>query len=157
MGDRLYRSRRDRVIGGLAAGMGRGLGIDVTWVRIGWVVLAFATQGIAILVYVALLFVVPEAPEGSEIATLSATGDEAPAPSASGTPPPTPPAAPFTIPGSETSRSAALIVGVVLVIAGAWLLLRRLVPFDFDLTWPVLAVAVGLILVVASLRTGRSG
>ena len=62
MVDRLYRSRTERVIGGVAGGMAAALGIDVGWVRFGWVVFALVTQGAAILVYFVLLFVIPEEP-----------------------------------------------------------------------------------------------
>jgi LPXTG-motif cell wall-anchored protein len=172
MRDRLYRSRRDRVIGGLAGGLARNLGIDVTWVRLGWVVLAFATQGVAILIYLVLLFVIPEAPEGLEEATPAGSPD-APAgdvdpgsPTApmgiagtgstrSAPPPPSPLERMLGSGGSgDSSRTAALIVGIVLVAAGGWLLLRRYVLIDFDLGWPVIAVVLGVILVLAALRTG---
>jgi len=172
MRDRLYRSRRDRVIGGLAGGLARNLGVDVTWVRLGWVVLAFATQGVAILIYLVLLFVIPEAPEGLEETEIPAattdpvTGqpvggaDPGTSRSDAGTRPTTaPPPSPLErLLGSnatgDNSRTAALIVGVVLVAAGAWLLLRRYVLIDFDLGWPVVAIVLGAILVIAALRTG---
>ena len=182
MRDRLYRSRRDRVIGGLAAGLARNLGIDVTWVRVGWVVLAFLTQGLAILVYIALLFVVPEEPEGVDGVSGATSGAE-PAPEPAGdraadadattasgwvTDRPTsaapgggvPPRSPLErwLGRGDSSRNAALVVGIVLVGAGAWLLLRRYINIDFDLGWPVVAIVLGVILVLAALRSGgRSG
>jgi phage shock protein PspC (stress-responsive transcriptional regulator) len=172
MRDRLYRSRRDRVIGGLAGGLARNLGVDVTWVRLAWVVLAFATQGVAILVYLVLLFVIPEAPEGLE-ETMPAGSADAP----TGNVDPASPTAPMGVATTRSgasqppaasplermlgsgrsgdgSRTAALIVGVVLVAAGGWLLLRRYVLIDFDLGWPVIAIVLGVILVLAALRTG---
>lgn len=170
MRDPLYRSRRDRVIGGLAAGMGRSLGIDPNWVRLGWLVLAGATQGLAIVIYIALLFVVPEAPddvEPPEGATTDAGGARAFAgagdPAEAGHTPagsPPPPMAPRRPAGlnlsSDGSRNAALIVGLVLVLAGAWLLLRRFISIDLALGWPIVAIGVGVLLVLASLRSGRS-
>jgi LPXTG-motif cell wall-anchored protein len=183
MRERLYRSRRERVVGGLAGGLARNLGIDVTWVRLGWVVLAFATQGVAILIYLVLLFVIPEAPDGLEEATVGDAAPDRPGPAvdpvdtldadpgvstapfatASDRPPPSdaaPPLSPLerligTGGTGDSSRTAALVVGIVLVAAGAWLLIRRYVLVDFELGWPVVAIGLGAILVLAALRTGR--
>jgi hypothetical protein len=49
--------------------------------------------------------------------------------------------------------------GLLLVLAGAWLLLRRYVPLlDTSLLWPFALVILGGILVVVALRPGgRSG
>lgn len=156
MRERLVRSRTDRVIGGLAAGLARNLGVDPTWVRLGWVVLAFVTDGIAVLLYLALLFVVPEEPEAPEgVETPGADGAGAGDAAFAGARPAgdRPPAA-RAEPGSG-SRNAALVAGLVLVAAGAWLLARRLIAIDWELTWPVIAIAVGVALVVAALRSGR--
>jgi phage shock protein C len=62
MRNRLYRSRRDRVIGGVAGGVADSLDIDPSIVRVVWVILAFMTGGIAALVYLVMLIVVPEEP-----------------------------------------------------------------------------------------------
>ena len=60
----LYRHPTDKVIGGLAAGIGAWMGIDPTIVRIAWVLLAIFTSGVFLVIYVVLLFVVPLAPPG---------------------------------------------------------------------------------------------
>ena len=60
---RLLRSRDDRVIGGVAGGLGAYLGIDPVIVRLVFVVLALAGGG-GILAYIIAWIVIPEAPEG---------------------------------------------------------------------------------------------
>jgi phage shock protein C len=61
--NRLYRSRTNRMLGGVCAGLGDMLGIDPTLVRLAFVVVGlvgFAPQ--IILVYLIMLLVVPEEP-----------------------------------------------------------------------------------------------
>jgi phage shock protein C len=58
-GKRLYRSQHDRKVAGICGGLGEYFNCDPTLVRFAWVVAAFLSAGIAILLYVALIFVVP--------------------------------------------------------------------------------------------------
>lgn len=58
---RLYRSRRDRMIGGVCGGLGEYLGIDPTIVRLLFILFGLG-GGSAILAYLILLIVVPEEP-----------------------------------------------------------------------------------------------
>ncbi len=58
---RLYRSRTDRMIGGVCGGLGKYLNIDPTIVRLIFV-LALLLGGHGLLVYLVLLLVVPEEP-----------------------------------------------------------------------------------------------
>lgn len=58
---RLYRSRTDRKLAGIAAGMADYLGLDPTVVRVLWVVSIFFF-GFTILLYVILVFVIPNEP-----------------------------------------------------------------------------------------------
>ena len=58
---RLYRLPEGAMLAGVCNGLAAYLQVDVTLVRIGFVLLALLTKGVGILVYVALMFVVPEA------------------------------------------------------------------------------------------------
>ncbi|HEX2230372.1 MAG TPA: PspC domain-containing protein [Candidatus Binatia bacterium] len=60
---RLYRSRQDRKIAGICAGLAEYFGMDTTLMRVGWVILAFLSAGLAILLYLVLIFVIPERDE----------------------------------------------------------------------------------------------
>lgn len=57
---RLYRSRDQRMIGGLCSGLGEFLGMDPTVVRV-IAVLITAFTPITILAYLVLMLIVPEA------------------------------------------------------------------------------------------------
>lgn len=60
---RLMRSKRDRMFLGVAGGLGAYLNIDPVLVRLFFVLMGFATQGQALLVYLILALLMPEAPE----------------------------------------------------------------------------------------------
>jgi phage shock protein PspC (stress-responsive transcriptional regulator) len=58
---RLYRIPDGAMIAGVCSGLASYFQIDVTLVRIAFVVLALLTKGVGILIYVAMMFLVPEA------------------------------------------------------------------------------------------------
>lgn len=58
---KLYRFGKNRILGGVASGMSLFFSIDVIWVRILWIILAIATSGMGILIYILFWILVPEA------------------------------------------------------------------------------------------------
>lgn len=87
MNDRLYRSRSDRMLAGVAGGLAEMWDADPSLVRIVWALLVIFTGGVALLVYIVMAVVVPEeddvwpmspaAPMPSAAATPSAaTGED---------------------------------------------------------------------------------
>jgi hypothetical protein len=70
--------------------------------------------------------------------------------------PPAPPKP--TAPARSGGWDGARIAGIILVLVGLFLLLRRFVPLDSDLVLPVVAVAIGGAMVLGALRPrGRNG
>jgi phage shock protein C len=61
-GTRLYRSRTDRMVAGVAGGLAEYLGVDPLLVRLGFVLLGLVSAGIAIVLYIILAVLVPERP-----------------------------------------------------------------------------------------------
>ena len=59
---RLYRSRTNKQVAGVSAGLGEYYGIDQTVIRILWVVATFFTFPIAPIAYLALAFTMPQEP-----------------------------------------------------------------------------------------------
>lgn len=59
---RLYRSGRDKLLGGVCGGFGEYFDVDPVLVRIIWVILAFASFGSAILIYIILWILIPRNP-----------------------------------------------------------------------------------------------
>lgn len=57
---RLYRSKNDRMISGVCGGIGEYFNIDPSFVRIAWVLATLFSVGIGILIYILLIFILPE-------------------------------------------------------------------------------------------------
>jgi phage shock protein C len=180
--DRLYRSRDDRILAGVAGGLAENLDADPSIIRIVWVLLVFLTGGIALLVYIVMAIVVPERPEGMPIQPWTASG---PASAAPGTTDPSegvPSAGAGPVPeggwrapdgstvplaagATATSRRhrdpadrtpIALLAGLLLIVLGGWFLIRRFIPeVDLWFWWPLLAVAAGVVLLVVALLPPR--
>jgi phage shock protein C len=56
----LRRSRYDRMLGGVCAGIARYLGVDPVAVRVGYAVVALITGGLALLAYPVLWILMPQ-------------------------------------------------------------------------------------------------
>jgi phage shock protein C len=76
--ERLYRSRDGRMLAGVAAGVAETLDADPSLVRIVWAVLVIFTGGLALLVYIVMAIVVPEAPAGWSAQSAAGFGAVAP-------------------------------------------------------------------------------
>lgn len=57
---RLVRSTTDKMVCGVAAGVADYIGVDPVLVRLAFVLLALAGNGLGVLVYIALCVVMPE-------------------------------------------------------------------------------------------------
>jgi phage shock protein C len=62
MNGRLYRSRDERVLAGVAGGLADSLDVDPSLVRVIWVILALFSGGAFLVVYIVMALVVPEEP-----------------------------------------------------------------------------------------------
>lgn len=130
---RLTRSRDDRVIGGVAAGIARYLEIDPVILRLAFVVLTLAGGG-GLLAYLVAWLVVPDEQEADGSPTPARTvwedGQQRP-------------------PARRADRSEpAVLVGLVLVTLGAGVLIERIVPgFSWRFAGPALLVALGVLLI----------
>jgi phage shock protein C len=136
---RLYRSRTDTVIGGVAAGLATYLNTDPALVRVGWVVLALVTNGVGLLAYLVCWVAIPEEPKATAEPVIGADGE------------PVPVAEP--VPAERREGRAGVVVGVGLVLLGAWFLVREyLPPIDWGLLWPVVLIGIGALILVTSAR-----
>jgi phage shock protein C len=58
-GKRLYRSQSDREVAGICGGLGDYISCDSTLIRVAWVIVTFLSAGLALFVYLVLIFVIP--------------------------------------------------------------------------------------------------
>ena len=66
MATRLYRSRDNKVLTGLAGGLAKYLGIDSTVIRILLILFEFFTAGLLIIIYFIAALFVPKEPLDSD-------------------------------------------------------------------------------------------
>jgi phage shock protein C len=64
---RLYRSKKDRILGGVCAGLGEHLDVDPTVIRLIWAVVTVLSLGTGIIVYVLAWIIIPESGAESEL------------------------------------------------------------------------------------------
>ena len=166
---RLYRSRTDRTIAGVAGGMADYLEVDPTIVRILWILAAIFTGGLMLLLYILLAFVVPTNPYPAGAypggPTPSGAGYAPGAPTGWGQPPTAPGAATWSpdwnaqydaerAARAERPGRAGLIIGTVLIVFGVIALADVALPswIGGALFGPAILLAIGAALLVVSLR-----
>lgn len=150
MDDRLYRSRDDRMLAGVAGGLAELWGADPSLVRVVWALLVVFTGGIAFVAYIVMAFVVPEGPVSTGVggdADGSAAGFRAP---------------PRTAGAERRARGGGLpggpIAGLILIAIGAFFLARQFIPqLDFDWFWPLILIGIGVLVLVGTVGRGRTG
>jgi len=139
MEKRLYRVRRDKVFGGIAAGLGKYLDIDPIIIRI-IIVLITIFHGVGLIIYIILWIVIPEEPIENLYNTANTETAET-----------------FGENFSEndktfeinTSGRGRVIVGVVLIGLGLVFLLEKFFPFfDFEIFFAIGLIALGIGLIV---------
>ena len=159
MNRRLYRSRTDTVIGGVASGLAQYLNADPALVRIAWAILVPLTGGAALLAYIVAWIVVPEEPAAAApfVATVEGAAPGASDPAATTGGEPSGAGATWTPPEPVRRQgspgNAGLIVGAGLVILGLWFLGREYLPaFNWGLVWPIVIVGIGVLILVNATR-----
>lgn len=151
MSERLYRSRDDRMLAGVAGGLAERWDADPSLVRLVWALLVIFTGGIALVVYIVMAIVVPE---GSR----EGTPGVSPAPAATSSHwEPSGSEARATRRAARRQRgdsAAPAVIGLFLVVLGGFFLAREWLPqLDFDWFWPLMLIGLGVLLLV--LAVGR--
>lgn len=127
MEKKLQRDTQHKVIGGVCAGLANYFGTDASLVRL---LLAFMIlfAGTGIGLYLILWIVMP-ASDAQPTDTVDAVMDVAPQ--------------------TPKANKGSLVVGLILIGMGVLGLLHRFVPaFNWQMVWPILLIALGLVLLI---------
>ena len=168
MGNRIYRSNSDKILGGVCAGLAEYLDIDPTIIRIIWAVSFFS--GFGFLAYIIAWIVIPQKPYGMETyhnqtyhapsypKEPQSEGEEIPAEEVDYNQSNEYTASSKTEPNytktpeynSDRSDKSAKVIGIGLIIIGGGYLAKKLLGFiniDDKLVFSALLIVVGLFLI----------
>jgi len=158
MEKRLYRDDLNKKLAGVCAGLAEYLSVDVTVVRVIFV-LAALVKGGGVVAYFVLWIVLPKKPYHLNNPNVDYTVppiNEPFNPFRAGTPPFNPGVPPFN-PGMppfavkpKKNSNAGLIAGIALVLFGSFVLLEQLdiIPFlSFHQIWPVILIVTGAMII----------
>jgi phage shock protein C len=148
---KIFRSRNNKVIGGVAGGIGEYFNIDPIIVRL-LLILFTILGGAGIIMYIVLLLFIPLNPNTSYTDN---PADE------SNNPPVNDPKETFEevkenledlkskVNKSQVKNVAALICGILLIVWGGFILLKRYIFIRIEF-WPIFLICLGLLLLVLS-------
>jgi phage shock protein PspC (stress-responsive transcriptional regulator) len=140
----LFRVPSQGKLAGVCAGLAHYFDMDVTLIRVVFVVLTLASGGFGLLLYLLLAVMIPSSEaEGSSIYrgtniedSVRGLGEE--------------------MRGSGATDRLRNMLGLGLVLFGIWLLFVQFFPqwlsFNWDTVWPALLVILGLVFLVGSRR-----
>lgn len=130
----LYRLPRQGKIFGVCAGLAEYFDIDVTLMRVIFVILAFATSGAMVLLYFILAVILPvygDVKDDTISEKIERLGKD--------------------LQSSKSANRARNYTGAVIIIVGAWLLFGQFYPWMFNVQWqyiwPLLLILAGVLMI----------
>ena len=118
---RFRRSKTDHMVTGVCAGLAAYLGIDVTLVRFGFVILTMAS-GVGIPLYILFTVVTPSAGEHDDVDIRFADGTEM----------------------IDPTRERQQLVAYGLIAGGTMLILSQIGWISSGWIWPILLIGLGI-------------
>ena len=147
---RLYRSKTDRMVSGVCSGLAQYFSIDVTLVRLMFLLLLVFGGG-GFFIYIALAIVVPEegrTADGTPQEMMQANAQDLANRARElsqgfgvGT----------AAPGAP-NRQGALLFGGILIGLGVLFLVQNLLRIDLSQYWPLMLIVIGVALLVPQFR-----
>mgnify|MGYP000939931703 CR=1 FL=1 len=132
MNKRLYRSRQDVVIAGVAAGLAEYFQLDVSLIRVIWGIAGF--MGFGVFAYLIAWIIIPQEPGDQEYIETAKVGN---------------------VYEPELAAERQRSLGLILVVLGLIVLARRAIPnYVFAWTWPLVLIILGVYLLTQN-RKGK--
>lgn len=145
MAPRLYKSRKSKMIGGVAGGLGDYFDIDPVIVRVLFIITAFA-WGVSIIAYILMWIILPENPDELEY-YYEFTGEK-----------------PENLSeeyGEDTNKKKSdrkIIAGIFLIGFGLIIFIDKVTDWiQFKYVWPLILVVIGASLVYGSYKRKSGG
>ncbi len=142
--EKLYRSKTNKVIGGVSGGLADYFNIDIVLVRVAFVLLALFGGG-GVLIYIIMWIAIPaqdsyfksqskkndKTSDENDIYEESDNGDGE-----------------FIVKKPVKNSNTGLVTGIILIFAGTIFLADRLMPW-YNITdfWPLILVVVGVLMI----------
>ncbi len=125
----LYRSRENKVFGGVAGGLAEYFNVDPVIIRILFVVVFFA-GGVSFIAYIVMMFIIPKKPYD-----IISNDEEAYSQN-------------NKFEKSFSKSQNKITFGIFLIIVGLFAFLSNFIPyFSFHLFWPLLLIIFGVLLI----------
>jgi len=145
MKEKLFRSRKYRIIGGVAGGLAEYFKIDPVITRILFIAFTL-TNGVGIAIYIILWIIIPDEPIEvllNEVKSKpNSDNPEAKFPDLEDLKP------------VENSNKPSLIFGIIIIALGVFFLLTNIIPFfEFDDIVPLIFIIIGAGLIWNSARS----
>ena len=149
MDKKLYRSKKDQIIGGVCGGIAEYFGIDSTLVRLAFVLFALI-EGAGIIAYIIAWIIIPERPEGTQKSEEEVYDveidkeDEEGEYKASAREPEE---------EKKSKEQRKRILGLILVALGIFFIIDNWIPgFYWRRFWPVILIVLGVVLIYREVR-----
>ncbi len=143
---RLYRSNTQKILGGVCGGLAEYFDVDVTLIRLLWV-MAIIVGGAGAMVYIIAWIIIPEYPRMETAAVGdNSTSEEVVVNDDFET---------AASPKNEKEGNAKKnsLAGIILIVLGVLFLLHEFFPFwQMRRYWPIILIAAGIIFILRGLR-----
>lgn len=140
---KLYRNKKNSMLGGVASGLADYFDIDVSLVRIIFIAATILGGG-GVIAYLLCWFIVPEKFNENETIFVEEVKAEEP----------------FDVKENikkEKSKQTNLILGILLICFGMFFILERMISkITFHKFWPVILILAGAIVIIISLTKSKN-
>jgi phage shock protein C len=154
MSKKLYRSSKDKMIGGVAAGLAEYFDIDPTLIRVLFVITLFL-GGTGILAYILLWIIVPEEPiviKGQQNTDQNQSSSEQKENTQSSFD-----AQAYVNSIQKQRENRRVFAGIILVVLGLIFLADNFIPrIRFGDFWPIILIAIGIAVLLNARRRNQT-
>lgn len=131
--NKLYRDSNNKVLGGVCSGLANYFNLDVTLVRVLFVV-AFLFASFGFWLYIILWIVIPV--EGARQSAFSGQQSE-------------------PIVNVHNSKTSAIFAGIIVILIGLLFLINNFIPISWVWRlWPLILIVIGILMIYKASKKG---